>query len=281
MPEGDTIARSATRLRAAIAGAELHRVEAPRWTGRLPAAGETVLDVRSVGKHLEVWFSGGLVLRTHMRMTGSWHIYRPGERWRRPRRELRVLLITPEWEAVCFSAPDVEFVTPPPPSASGLSRPLPATAHLGPDLCLPDADLEACIPRFALVEPTTTIAEALLDQRICCGVGNVFKSEICWAARLDPFTPVAAVPVPLRRELVQIAAQQLRANLDTARRTTVPGGVAVYGHAGDRCRRCGASIRMRRHGAHARSTYWCPGCQVPPVPPVPPDTVEADQAIDQ
>lgn len=78
MPEGDTIARSATRLRAAIAGAELHRVEAPRWTGRLPTVGETVLDVRSVGKHLEVWFSGGLVLRTHMRMTGSWHIYRPG-----------------------------------------------------------------------------------------------------------------------------------------------------------------------------------------------------------
>ena len=143
---------------------------------------------------------------------------------------------------------------------------------------LPDADLEACVPRFALVEPTTTIAEALLDQRICCGVGNVFKSEICWAARLDPFTPVDAVPVSLRRELVQIAAQQLRANLDTARRTTVPGGVAVYGHAGERCRRCGASIRMRRHGVHARSTYWCPGCQVPPSPP---DTVEVGQAIDQ
>ncbi len=120
--------------------------------------------------------------------------------------------------------------------------------------------------------------EALLDQRICCGVGNVFKSEICWAARLDPFTPVDAVPVSLRRELVQIAAQQLRANLDTARRTTVPGGVAVYGHAGERCRRCGASIRMRRHGVHARSTYWCPGCQVPPSPP---DTVEVGQAIDQ
>lgn len=248
MPEGDTIARSANRLRAAIDGAELTRVEAPRWAGRLPAVGENVTAVRSIGKHLEVSFSGGLVLRTHMRMSGSWHIYRPGERWRRPRKELRVLLETPAWQAVCFSAPDVEFVTPPRPGASGVARPPAARAHLGPDLCLPDADLEACVPRFALVEARTTIAEALLDQRICCGVGNVFKSEICWAAHLDPFTPVGEVPVSLRRELVGIAARQLRANLDTSRRTTVPGGVAVYGHAGERCRRCDGVIRMRRHG---------------------------------
>lgn len=264
MPEGDTIARSANRLRAAIDGATVSGVTAPRWSGRLPAAGELVTAVKSVGKHLEIVFSGGLVLRTHMRMTGSWHLYRPGERWRRPRRELRVLIETPDWQAVCFSAPEVEFVTIPFVGAGGVERPLAATAHLGPDLCEPDPDLDLCVTRFGVLDPATSIAEALLDQRICCGVGNVFKSEVCWAAGLDPFAPVADVPVDVRRELVGIAARQLRANLTTSRRTTVPGGLAVYGRAGNRCRRCGGEVRMRRHGIHARSTYWCPGCQVAP-----------------
>ena len=264
MPEGDTIARSARRLAMAIDGAELRGVTAPRWAGRLPDVGERIESVRSVGKHLEIEFSGGLTLRTHMRMSGSWHLYRPGERWRRPRRELRVLLETSEWQAVCFSAPDVEFVVRRPPTADGVARPLAATAHLGPDLCRPDADLDDAAARFGLLAASTTVAEGLLDQRVCCGVGNVFKSEICWAAELDPFTPVGDIGVALRRELVGIAAVQLRANLSTSRRTTVPGGVAVYGHAGEACRRCGVTVRMRRHGVHARSTYWCPGCQVPP-----------------
>lgn len=278
MPEGDTIARSAARLRAAIEGSELVGVEAPRWSGRLPAVGERIETVESIGKHLEIAFSGGLVLSTHMRMSGSWHLYRRGERWRRPRRELRALLQTSEWDAVCFLAPDVSFATRRAPGSDGSERRRPATAHLGPDLCRPDADLSECVRRFAVVEPTLTIAETLLDQRVCCGVGNVFKSEICWAARLDPFTPVGAVPEERRAELVEIAALQLRSNLDKGQRTTVPGGVAVYGHAGERCRRCRSIIKMRHHGVHARSTYWCPGCQVAPA-----DAAEADEAqsIDQ
>jgi len=264
MPEGDTIARAAARLRLAVEGAALTSVEAPRWPGRLPEPGERIELVRSVGKHLEMVFSGGLLLRTHMRMTGSWHVYRPGERWRGRRRDVRVVLGTDEWVAVCFSAPEVEFVPVPATRSDGTVGVTEATAHLGPDLAVAGADLDACVRRFGVLDPTTTIAEALLDQRVCCGVGNVFKSEVCWANRLDPFTPVADVPVDLRRALVETATRQIRANLGTSKRTTVPGGVAVYGHARQPCRRCGGLIRMRHHGIHARSTYWCPGCQLTP-----------------
>lgn len=274
MPEGDTIARSAARLKAALVGGELRRVEAPRWPGRLPAVGEQIVAVEAIGKHLHIEFSGGLLLHTHMRMTGSWHLYRPGERWRRARSTMRALLVTDQWEAVCFNAPDVDFRRAPTATADGTLRPTPATAHLGPDLCRPDADLDECARRFSLVEPTRTVAEALLDQRVCCGVGNVFKSEVCWAVELDPFTSVADLDVALRRRLVDVAATQLRANLGTGRRTTVPGGLAVYGRADRACRRCGETVRMRRHGVHGRSTYWCPGCQLPP-------GRAAAQAIDQ
>src|SRR4051794_33725254 len=102
MPEGDTIHRSATRLRAALAGGSVQQVQAPRWAGRLPEPGETVDAVRSVGKHLLIDFSGGLTLATHMRMSGSWHLYRPGERWRKSRASMRALIVTDEWQAVCF-----------------------------------------------------------------------------------------------------------------------------------------------------------------------------------
>jgi endonuclease-8 len=275
MPEGDTIARSAARLRAAIQGRVVVGVAAPRWAGALPAVGERVTEVVSIGKHLEVEFSGGLILSTHMRMTGSWHIYRPGERWRRPRREVRVVVETDEWVAVCFSAPDVSFARRRAPGADGRPGGTKGTLHLGPDLCRPDADLEECVRRFEILDPGLTVAEALLDQRVCCGVGNVFKSEVCWAERLDPFTAVRDVPADLRRRLVTTAARQLRANLDTARRTTVPEGLAVYGRADRRCRRCGSTVNMRRHGIHARSTYWCPGCQLAPA------AVPDDQVIDQ
>jgi endonuclease VIII len=261
MPEGDTIHRSAARLRAALAGSSLTGVAAPRWPGRLPAVGERVERVDPVGKHLEIAFSGGLLLSTHMRMTGSWHLYRPGERWRKSRSSMRVLLETAEWQAVCFSAPVVDFMVSPPASADGSARRSPRTRHLGPDLCRDDADLAECVERFELLDPSMTIAEALLDQRVCCGVGNVFKNEVCWAVELDPFTPVDRLPTASRRRLVETAASQLRANLDSSRRTTVPEGLAVYGRAGRPCRRCGTTIEARVHGGGARRTFWCPECQ--------------------
>lgn len=262
MPEGDTIHRAAARLGSALVGSTVNRVAAPRWAGRLPERGETVTGVQARGKHLLVGFSGGLALTTHQRMTGSWHLYRPGERWRKSPSTMRALVETDEWVAVCFLSPDVRFdeldlggdpevVTP-------------TTSHLGPDLCRPDADIDECVRRFELLDATVSVADALLDQRICCGVGNVFKSEVCWAAEVDPFRSVAELDEALRRRLVEIATAQLRANLRTSRRTTVPGGLAVYGRTGRACRRCGVAVRSREHGPHARRTYWCPGCQLAP-----------------
>ena len=242
MPEGDTIFRSAERLGAALVGESLQRIEAPRWSGRVPVVGEQVDAVEAVGKHLQIRFSGGLVLSTHMRMTGSWHLYRPGERWRKARSSMRVALVTERWEAVCFLAPEVRFSVAPASLADGSVPVIEALRHLGPDLCRPDADVAECVRRFGLVDGTLTIAEALLDQRVCCGVGNVYKSEVCWAAVMDPFTPVGEVSGSERRRLVELASTQLRANLGSSRRTTAPGGLAVYGRTGRPCRRCAAPI---------------------------------------
>lgn len=267
MPEGDTIWRAAARLRPALAGQVLERFEAPRLLGDRPRPGTLVEEVEAVGKHLLVHFAGGLSLDTHMRMTGSWHLYRVGERWRKPRHLLRCLVAVPEWEAVCFSAPVVRTYRRDG-RAGALGTAEDPVAHLGPDLCRVDADLDEAVARMGSVpDPATTVAEVLLDQRVAAGIGNVYKSEALFACRLDPFTPIAAVPPELRHRLVEVAGRMLRRNLTTTRRTTVsgpPGSVAVYGRHRQPCRRCGTLVRMVHHGAQARSTYWCPRCQRPP-----------------
>ena len=265
MPEGDTLHRSANRLRPALAGARLARFEAPRLTGGVrPSVGTTIERVEAVGKHLLITVDDGVVLRTHLRMSGSWHLYRVGERWRKPPHLARAVVGTDEWVAVCFSAPVVEAFRQPPP---GASHPL---DHLGPVLCRPDVDLDAAVERFATVaEPGEQVKVALLDQRIASGIGNVYASEVCFACGVDPFTPIGALDVAQRRRLLATASSQLRANLGSGPRTTVPGrpgGLAVYGRRGQPCRRCGTPVRMRLQGEQARSTYWCPSCQTTPEP---------------
>jgi endonuclease-8 len=266
MPEGDTIWRAAARLAPVLEGAELVAFEAPRMAGDRPRPGTRIERVEAVGKHLQVHFAGGLSLETHMRMTGSWHLYRAGERWRKPRHLLRCRIAVPGWEAVCFSAPVVRTFRR---GADGrVAAGDDPVGHLGPDLVAPDPDIDAAVERMAEVPgPDTTIAEVLLDQRVAAGIGNVYKSEVLHACRLDPFTPVAEVPVELRRRLLERAAVLLRRNLATTRRTTVAGpegSVAVYRRARRPCPRCGTPIRSLRHGAQARSTYWCPRCQLRP-----------------
>lgn len=253
MPEGDTIHRVAARLRPALVGQRLVRVDAPRLARPLPPPGTVIDAVDARGKHLLVRFSTGEVLETHLRMTGSWHLYRPGARWARPARLARVVLEVTDWVAVCFSAPVVRLTT------------TPGTGHLGPDLCTPDADLSEVVRRMGAVpEPGTTLADVLLDQRICAGVGNVYKSEVCFVCGVHPLTPIEMVDPALRRRLAATAQRLLRANLGAGRRTTVPGPpgtLAVYGRARLPCRRCGTPIVAARTGPRARSTYWCPTCQ--------------------
>ena len=259
MPEGDTIHRAANRLRPALEGQVLTRFEAPRLTGDRPAAGERIDGVEARGKHLLVHFSGGLSLRTHMRMTGSWHLYRTGERWQKPAYLLRALVEADNgWQAVCFQAPVVETYR------RALGDPT-SLAALGPDLGAAEPDLDAAVARLAaLVEPGTDVADALLDQRIAAGIGNVYKSEVLFLHGLDPFTPVDDVDPATLRRILATAHGLLRANLDSGRRATYRSGLAVYGRRGQPCPRCGTPVRMRRQGAAARSTYWCPTCQQPP-----------------
>jgi endonuclease-8 len=262
VPEGDTIFRAAARLRTALVGKQLVELELrrdPRGR-RSPEPGTAITGVEAAGKHLLVHFADGHVLHTHMQMTGAWHVYRPSERWRRPGHSARVVIrVDDGTTAVCFAAPIVELRH----ERDGRDRHTRASRmleRLGPDLCESVVDLDAVMARLASLEPNTELAAALLDQRVAAGIGNVFKSEICWAERIFPFTAIAELDEPTRRRIYETARRQLTSNLTTARRATFGGGLAVYRRAGRRCARCGETIVSRRDRA-SRSTYWCPRCQ--------------------
>jgi endonuclease-8 len=262
VPEGDTIHRAASALRAALVGREIVRFEFRRDPRGLrpPATGTQVSAVEARGKHLLVDFDDGTTLHTHMQMTGAWHVYRDNERWRRPAHRARVIIrVDDGTTAVCFDAPVVELrrdhsVRPPTRAARALER-------LGPDLCTPGADIETALHNLDALDAATDIAIALLDQRVAAGIGNVYKSEVCWAVCVSPFTATGALEDDTRRRLYELAHRFLLANVDTTRRTTVRGGLAVYGRAARPCPRCRTPIRRARQGDPPRSTYWCPNCQ--------------------
>jgi endonuclease-8 len=256
VPEGDTIFRAARTLHDRIGGRVLVSARAPRRPDlRPPPAGTRVDHVEARGKHLLIGFDDGSWLHTHMRMRGSWHTYRPGERWRRPGRDAVVVLRVPSAEAVCFAAPIAEMLT-----GAELVR-HPQLRDLGPDLCAPRPDVDEALRRLDDLDPSTPIADALLDQRVASGIGNVYKSEACWTCRVEPAAPVGTIGPDLRRELLLTASTLLRRNLGGGPRRTYAGGLAVYGAHGRRCPRCATPIVSARLGRHARTTWWCPGCQ--------------------
>ncbi len=257
MPEGDTIHRSATRLAAALAGRAVVAVELSRSAAPPPPPGTVVERVEARGKYLLVGFDDGTVLETHLKMTGSWHLYRRGERWRRARGRARAVVTTEEWEAVCFDAPHVRLLR---------GREAPATTHLGPDLTGPDPDRGEVLRRLARAEHANRpLIDVVLDQRLFCGVGNVYANEVLWACGRHPEAPLRSIDDTGRRDLVATAHRLLRVNLGRADRRTVAEGLAVYGRRGRPCRRCGAAIRRADLGRHRRATFWCPRCQ--PAPP--------------
>lgn len=260
MPEGDTIHRTAAGLRRAVVGRELRRVEIPRLPPPLPQVGATVDRVEARGKHLLVHTSDPLVVHTHQRMTGSWHLYRPGEAWRRPPPAARVVLAVEDAVAVCFGSPVVEVL-----DAAALRR-HPTLRRLGPDLCDPSVDLDEIVRRLdRLVPPDQPIGDALLDQRVASGIGNVYRGEVLFLRGLHPATPTGTVDPATRRRLLDTAGELLRANLGGTARTTVAGraegALWVYGRAGRPCRRCGTPIVRQRLSTHARVVDHCPGCQ--------------------
>jgi endonuclease-8 len=264
VPEGDTIHRAARALHAALTGRtvthfesvlpHLTRVDADR-----PLRGRTIERVEARGKHLLIRFSGDLVLRTHMRMHGSWHIYRPGERWQRPHRDMRITLRTDAFEAIGFNIPVAVFLT-----GAELERDETIRA-LGPDPLADDFDAREAGRRIT-ARDDVPIADALLDQRAIAGLGNVLKSEVLFACRVRPFTPAHALSPAQIEQIVKTAAKFLRASTTAGvRRTTTRDDPSarlwVYGRAGKPCRRCGTPISRARTGRAVRATYWCDHCQ--------------------
>jgi endonuclease-8 len=268
MPEGDTLFRTAATLQRALAGATVSRFfSVYPALERVRLAGRTVESVRAAGKHLLIALSGGVVLRTHLRMNGSWHLYRPGERWRRAPHRARLVIETPAWVAVGFDVPVAELVDE---RALPRHRPL---ALLGPDLLSPSFDRAEALRRLRAAGDLD-VATALLDQRRLAGLGNVYKSEVLFLAGVHPATPVAALSDETLGRLVDLGARLLRANVGPgagSRQTTgdaAPGArLFVYGRSGRPCRRCGTPIVWSRLGEGARSTYHCPTCQ--PAPELP------------
>jgi endonuclease-8 len=272
VPEGDTIFNTARTLNRALAGRLVTRFESvfPKLTrvhDDHPITGRSVESVTSLGKHVLMTFSGDLTLRTHMRMSGSWHIYRIGERWRQPARNMRIVVSTDTFVAVAFNVPVAEFLT-----ARDLARHAVLRA-LGPDLAGTEFDRDEVMRRIRM-RGRDAIGDVLLDQRVVSGAGNVLKSEILFVSGIDPFTAAADLPDAALGRLLDVARKLLAMNtsnpgtsLNRARGRHTTGSLDqdaklfVYGRGGKPCRRCGTAIAAKKTGVDARLTYWCPSCQ--------------------
>ena len=268
MPEGDTIFRTAHTLHRALAGETITHFET-RYAhlsvvdDQSPIVGRIVERVEPKGKHVLIWMSGDLVLRTHMRMSGSWHVYRPGERWQVSPSRMRVVIGTDRFVAVGFDVPEAEFLTT---AALARSR---AVARLGPDLLGDAFDRMEALQRLRR-DGGREIGTALLDQRAMAGVGTVYKSEVLFVTGVDPFAAVDRLSDDRLLAIIDASRALLAANVgldsgDARRRTTRRGNPAsrvwVSARKGQPCLRCGTPIEMRKQGADARVTYWCPSCQ--------------------
>jgi endonuclease-8 len=296
MPEGDTIYRAARALQRAIGskvvtGFETGLAKLARVNDDTPLVGRVVEKVESRGKWCLIFFSGDLILVTHMLMSGSWHLYRTGERWQMGRGRMRVVIRTADWEAVGFDIPVAEFYT-----ARSLMQPGSRSSQLpklGPDILSENFTVEDGVARLAAYgreNPDAEIAVVLLNQRVLAGLGNVYKSEVAFAAGVNPFRAMRTILPREMKAMVDIAQRYMKANVVDAtpaskgRSPETPDGkgdgIATYSgsrrttHAMDReerlwvyrrqgqeCRRCGATVMMRKQGVQARSTYWCPSCQ--------------------
>jgi endonuclease-8 len=267
VPEGDTIHRAARTLHAALAGRVITRFETvfpqlARIDHDAPLAGRTVERVSAAGKNLLMHFSGDLHLRTHMRMHGSWHIYKPGERWRMRRSDMRIVLETSEWVAVAFNVPVAELH-----DSRSLER-QEDLLRIGPDFIGEEFDFEEALRRIR-ARPDEEIADVLLNQRVVSGIGNEYKSELLFMTRISPFAHVTDVTDEQLMDVLRIARKVMVANVTKrsgARITTFslnPNEKQyVYGRGGQPCRRCGTPVQYAKQGQNARGTYWCSRCQL-------------------
>ena len=278
MPEGDTIYRAARALHKALGGKVVTAFEARVATLASVAdskgmVGRVVERVEARGKWCVLHFSGDLILVTHMLMSGSWHIYRVGERWRAPGVAMRCAITAGEFVAVAFNVPVTEFHT-----ERTLER-YSQVPKLGVDILGEGYDTDAgmrALREYAAREPEAEVGVTLLNQRVMAGLGNVYKSEVAFAAGVNPFRQMRTVTERELEVMAEVSGRYMRANIADGsgdgivtysgnRRTTHSmdrsDRLWVYGRQGQECRRCGALVMMRKQGEQVRSTYWCPVCQ--------------------
>lgn len=258
MPEGDTVWRAARSLDRALSGQVLARTDfrVPELA-TVDLAGQPVVATVSRGKHLLTRIGTDHTLHTHLKMEGSWRLFRGGERWNRPAHQARVVLSVEGVQAVGFSLGIVELLP--------RDRESDAVGHLGPDLLGPDWDESEAVRRLR-ADAARPVGEALLDQRNLAGIGNMYKSELCFTSGVLPTTPVRDV-ADLER-LVRRAKAMLEANKERAEQTTTGDlrrgrRLWVFRRERETCRRCGTPIRVEMLGepGRERATYWCPSCQ--------------------
>jgi len=275
VPEGDTIYRTARALGRALIGKPVtgfatEYAQIARANDDQSFVGQTIEQIEARGKWLLILLSSGQILATHMLMSGSWHIYRPGERWQESRSNARIVLETADFVAVAFRVPVARMYT-----AESLARErqIPPAAS---DVLRASFDVAAALQRLQSYADEE-LALVLLRQNVLAGVGNVFKSEICFLEGVSPFARVSSLPVGKLESIVATAQRLMAANVledsgnqivtfqGRKRRTTRsnnPGeSLWVYGRKNEPCRRCGTPIERRLQGPNARSTYWCPVCQ--------------------
>jgi endonuclease VIII len=250
MPEGDSLHRAARRLQVLV-GEQVSvetphpRAAAERIAERLD--GRRLESVEAVGKNLLLSFEGGLVLRSHLRMSGRWQVRARGARALAGKPWL--VLQAPEHEAVLWNGPVLELT----------GR---AVRRLGPDILAEPPDLARMVENLRREHPGRQLGDALLDQRLVAGIGNLWKAEALWRAGVSPWVPLGELDDESLERVLGEAAWLMRASLEGGRPER-----AVYRRAGRPCLRCGEPIRSRGQGDDNRIAYWCPGCQAGEEPP--------------
>jgi len=260
MPEGDTVFKLAAYLEPALRGRLIVRGMADT-TAPLDLGGRRIDEVFARGKHLFIALDEQGLLRSHLGMWGSWHSYAEGETWRHPRRRASIVIDIGERVFVCFNARAVEWLR----QRGARNRQLDTV--LGPDLLAPEPDLGQVVHRARALGPQgRPVVDLLLDQKVACGIGNVYKSEALFVCRRHPETPLDRIDDEALLHLYGEARRLLMGNLRggprvTRRAADDAGRLWVYGRTGQPCHRCDTPIRSRLLGRHQRSTFWCPQCQ--------------------
>lgn len=266
MPEGDTVHTLAAALTPLLIDARIERAAGRLLPHNSELAGRCVKYIYAKGKHLFMELDDGGVLRTHLGLYGSWHQYRLGETWHKPAWQASLVLWTAERVLVCFNARDVEWLR------DGGLRHRDTLHHLGPDLTNENFDLRTALLRAReMVADETPVLDVLLDQRLACGIGNIYKSEVLFIERIHPLTRFGQLGEETLGTLYQRARALLLRNVGVAARTTRfttdgRGRLWVYGRVGKPCFRCQSTLQRAMLGKDLRVTYWCPQCQPQPSP---------------